>query len=68
MSNEERIAQLIKAASLIEEVAQTFSSEKEVCSCCGLSKYVNWNERSMRDELNGAINRCKKIIDRIERG
>jgi transposase len=63
MSNEEK---LMEAKRLILEVRDTFNNTQERCSCCGAERFVNWNQRQMRDQLNGAVTRIDRAARSLE--
>lgn len=64
MSNEEK---LLAAKKLILEVRDSLNNKQERCSCCGAERFVDWNERQMRENLNGAVTRIDRVIDRATR-
>lgn len=64
MTNEEK---LLEANRLILEVQETFNNQQEQCPCCGAERFVAWNERQMREQLNGAMTRIGRVIERMNR-
>ncbi len=65
MTNRERSSKLRAAAALILQVRNSFSNEQETCECCGTVKFVHWNDKQMRDYLNGAITRLERVEERM---
>ncbi len=65
MSNEERTTKLRAATALILQVRDSFSNEKVICECCGMVSFPHWNEKQMRDQLNGAITRLERVEERM---
>jgi hypothetical protein len=65
MNNQQRAQYLEFAKELILAVRDSFSTEKEVCECCGFERFKNWNERQLRDQLNGAVTRLENVEKRM---
>lgn len=67
MKTEDRIEKLKKALQYLTEVRDGFSDEEKCCNHCGVATFVNWNEKQMRDQINGSISRLEKVISRLKR-
>lgn len=65
MNAKERVAKLEQARRLIEQVRDSLSLDSSVCECCGLTKYHNFDQYQVREQLNAAINRLTKTGERI---
>lgn len=65
MTLEERQNKLRAAERLILQVRDSFSNEEKICECCGMVAFVNWNEKQMRDQLNGAVTRLQRVTERM---
>lgn len=65
MTIEERTNKLKAAEALITQVRESLSSEQKKCDCCGAVRFVDWNDKQMRDQLNGAIHRLQQVGRRI---
>lgn len=67
MSNQDRQNRLTAAIQAILEVRDSFPKNEKICCECGMTTFANWNEKQIRDQLNGSISRLEKVIDRIKR-
>ncbi len=67
MTKEERTYKLRAAVNLIIQVRDSFSNEKKTCDHCGMVTFPAWNDKQMRDQLNGAITRLQKVEERMLR-
>lgn len=65
MSPQERERKLRQAIAIVAEVRDSFSTEKEVCPHCGFEKFVYWDERQTRDQLNGALSRLERVAGKV---
>jgi hypothetical protein len=65
MTTEEKTNKLRAAEALITQVRDVLNNEKSTCECCKISKYINWDEKQMYDQLNGAISRLQQVGSRI---
>lgn len=65
MSTSEKLAKLNLAESILDSVSATLNNERTVCQCCGMEKFTFWNERQMREQLNGAITRIGRVKERL---
>jgi len=46
---------LIAAAALVNEYKETLNRTKNVCECCGVTKYENFNEAQSYVELSAIV-------------
>ena len=65
MSNEKREQRLALAKRIILEVRDSFCNEKTICERCGHENFTSWNEHQLRDQLNGAVTRLERVIERM---
>jgi hypothetical protein len=63
----ERIDKLKQVLQILLEVRNSFSNEEKRCDHCNMITFLDWNEKQMRDQINGAISRVEKVIDRLKR-
>lgn len=61
-----RIENLEEAYQLITEVRESLNSKSRVCPHCEMKKHENWEERKLRDILNGVLNRLEKTAERLQ--
>lgn len=66
MTANERIVKLQQAAKLIEEVRDSLSTESNLCECCGLKKYNNFDQHQVREALNASLTRLDKTVARMQ--
>ena len=62
MQNAERTRRLSNALDLIRQVRNDYPVTEEVCDCCGLTRYSDWDAKQKRDVLGACISRLEKLI------
>ena len=50
---------LLQAADLIEEYVSKLNTAKDMCQCCGLTKYENFSEYQAHMELSAMIRKLR---------
>jgi hypothetical protein len=66
MTNQERAQKLEDLICQIIEARDTFHNETAVCPSCGAERFLFWNDRQMRDQLNGAVTRLTRVVERMK--
>lgn len=67
MTIAERVEKLALAAQIITEVRDSLNNERLICECCGFERFIDYNDRQMREQLNGAVTRLARVSDRMTR-
>jgi hypothetical protein len=49
---------------LITAARDSFSTESQICDSCGHQLFADWNAKQLRDQLNGALTRVARVLER----